>query len=175
MGDEASHEHRDQGSLAAPFVFLVVASVQFSYFCLDYLKKKGSVNDKQNQLRAEIKGLLKEAKLLSQPATFAQAAKLKRLAATKEKELAKFQNMHHRDYALYTKLMLVTKYVTYALLLFWFWHVPVASISMQLVQPFGRLLSWNTSRVQENHATIGIISWLVVSARFCRFVRKAYS
>ncbi|MED6133779.1 hypothetical protein PIB30_031442 [Stylosanthes scabra] len=106
MGDE---HLRDQGSLAALFVFSVVASVQFAYYWLDQ-KKKGSVDDeKQNQLLAEIKGLLKEAKLLSQPATFAQAAKLKRLAASKEKELTKCQKIQHKDYALYSRLMLITK------------------------------------------------------------------
>ncbi|BBN67636.1 methyltransferase 1 [Prunus dulcis] len=41
-----------------------------------------------NRLRGEIKDLLKEASSLSQPSTFAQAAKLRRMAAVKEKELA---------------------------------------------------------------------------------------
>ena len=37
MGDEATQER--QGSLAAPFVFLIVASLQFAYYWLDHLKK----------------------------------------------------------------------------------------------------------------------------------------
>nr|GLL25925.1 uncharacterized protein LOC109177605 [Ipomoea trifida] len=41
------------------------------------------------RLKAEIKRLLREAAALSQPSTFAQAAKLRRIAAAKEKELAK--------------------------------------------------------------------------------------
>ncbi|GJN34544.1 hypothetical protein PR202_gb23216 [Eleusine coracana subsp. coracana] len=56
---------------------------------LDLARKRGSQSDEQQKLRLEIKQLLKEANQLSTPSTFAQAAKLKRLAVAKEKELAK--------------------------------------------------------------------------------------
>nr|GMC98993.1 CHD5-like protein [Ipomoea batatas] len=46
------------------------------------------------RLKAEIKRLLREAAALSQPSTFAQAAKLRRIAAAKEKELAKSLETH---------------------------------------------------------------------------------
>ncbi|TKY70243.1 Tail-anchored protein insertion receptor WRB [Spatholobus suberectus] len=173
MGDEASQER--ERSLAAPLIFLIVAAFQFAYYCLDHVKKSGSDNEKEIQLRAEIKQLLKEASSMSQPSTFAQAAKLKRLAAAKERELSQYQNSCHKDTALYSKVLLILKYLTYGVLLIWFWRVPVASISQQLVQPFGCLLSWKTGGVQNNSVMIGIISWLVVSARVCRFVRRAYS
>ncbi|KAL5181195.1 hypothetical protein HKD37_01G002157 [Glycine soja] len=193
MGDEASQER--ERSLAAPLIFLIVAAFQFAYYCLDHVKKSGSDSEKEIQLRAEIKQLLKEANSMSQPSTFAQAAKLKRLAVAKERELSnvsglykhnmkpklmngltkKDQNSCHKDDASYAKVLLILKYLTYGVLLIWFWRVPVASISLQLVQPFGSLLSWKTRGVQNNSVTIGIISWLIVSARVCRFVRRAYS
>nr|CAB3454162.1 unnamed protein product [Digitaria exilis] len=103
-------------SLAAFFVFLVVSALQLVDRYLDLARKvsadlppaslsrvappirlvasrpgspRGSQSDEQIKLRLEIKELLKEANQLSTPSTFAQAAKLKRLAAAKEKELAK--------------------------------------------------------------------------------------
>ncbi|KAL2966248.1 hypothetical protein AAZX31_16G105300 [Glycine max] len=87
MGDEASEEH--QRSLAAPFIFFVVLTFQFASNWIDHFKKSGSNEEKETKLRVEIKELSKEASSLSQPSTFAQAAKLKRLAAAKERELAK--------------------------------------------------------------------------------------
>uniref|UniRef100_A0A151UGQ2 Tryptophan-rich protein n=1 Tax=Cajanus cajan TaxID=3821 RepID=A0A151UGQ2_CAJCA len=180
MGDEATQER--ERSLAAPLIFIIVAAFQFAYYRLDHvIKKSGSDSEKEIQLRAEIKQLLKEASLMSQPSTFAQAAKLKRLAAAKEKELSKYQNSSHKDKASFTKVLLILKelqiyiYFSFLMLLIWFWRVPVATIPEQLVQPFGSLLSWKTVGVQNNSVTIGIISWLVVSARVCRFVRRAYS
>ncbi|PNX57697.1 hypothetical protein L195_g050535, partial [Trifolium pratense] len=53
-----------------------------------------------------------------------------------EKELAKYQSLHKKYLVLYLKAVLVGKYLTYGMLLIWFWRVPVASISQQLVQPF---------------------------------------
>ncbi|TVU10328.1 hypothetical protein EJB05_43851 [Eragrostis curvula] len=76
-------------SLAAIFVFLVVFALQLVDHYLDLARKRGSQSDEQLKLRQEIKQLLKEANQLSTPSTFAQAAKLKRLAVAKEKELAK--------------------------------------------------------------------------------------
>ncbi|PPR84237.1 hypothetical protein GOBAR_AA36475 [Gossypium barbadense] len=75
-------------SLAAPFVFFIIIAFQFAAKRLQDLKRGASKTDKEMQLRAEIKQLLKEAASYSQPSTFAQAAKLRRMAAAKEKELA---------------------------------------------------------------------------------------
>ncbi|KAL5143119.1 hypothetical protein HKD37_09G026148 [Glycine soja] len=94
MGDEASEEH--QRSLAAPFIFFVVLAFQFASHWIDHFKKSGSDKEKETKLRGEIKELLKEASSLSQPSTFAQAAKLKRLAAAKERELAKWRLLSWR-------------------------------------------------------------------------------
>ncbi|KAK7250763.1 hypothetical protein RIF29_33421 [Crotalaria pallida] len=171
MGDEGSEEHQG-GSLAAPLIFLIVLAFQFASHWIDHLIKGGSDNEKETQLRAEIKQLLKEASSLSQPSTFAQAAKLRRMAAAKERELAKCQNVHVKDTALYSKVLLISKVLTYLILLIWFWRVPVASVSQQLVQPFGRLLSWRTGGVQNNNIMVGIIPWLIVSSRVSRFVCK---
>ncbi|OEL21614.1 hypothetical protein BAE44_0017366, partial [Dichanthelium oligosanthes] len=76
-------------SLAAIFVFLLVSALHMLECVLDLARRRGSISDAQLKLRLEITQLLKEASTLSTPSTFAQAAKLKRLAAAKEKELAK--------------------------------------------------------------------------------------
>ncbi|XP_057420613.1 protein GET1-like [Lotus japonicus] len=167
MGDGASEGH--QRSLAAPLIFFVVIAFQFASHWIDQFKKSGD-NGKEIQLRGEIKQLLKEANSLSQPSTYAQAAKLKRQAAAKERELAKCHNLHDKDTALYSNVLLVSKVLTYLILLIWFWSAPVASISQQLVQPFGRLLSWRTGGVQNNNIMVGIIPWLVVCSRVSRFI-----
>ncbi|XVF23447.1 hypothetical protein REPUB_Repub13aG0039500 [Reevesia pubescens] len=78
----------ERRSLAAPLIFLIVVVFQFATKRLQDLKKAASKTDKEIQLRGEIKQLLKEAAFFSQLSTFAQAAKLRRSAAAKEKELA---------------------------------------------------------------------------------------
>ncbi|KAJ4881139.1 hypothetical protein Rs2_38194 [Raphanus sativus] len=129
-------------------------------------------------LRSEIKQLLREATGLSQPATFAQAAKLRRSAASKEKELAQYLEHHNKEinlsYDLYGKVLLASKVVVYIILVLWFWRTPIAIIAKQLVQPFGRLLSWGTGGHLTGHVMVGIIPWLILSTRVskyvCRFV-----
>ncbi|GJN00658.1 hypothetical protein PR202_ga17854 [Eleusine coracana subsp. coracana] len=76
-------------SLAAIFVFLLVSALQTLDSVLDLARKREGITGDELKLRVEITQLLKEATALSTPSTFAQAAKLKRLAAAKEKELAK--------------------------------------------------------------------------------------
>ncbi|XP_028776664.1 uncharacterized protein LOC114733366 isoform X2 [Neltuma alba] len=167
MGDEGSLEH--QRSVAAPLIFLIVIGFQLASRWLDQLKK-GSKNGKEAQLRREIKELYKEASSLSQPSTFAQAAKLKRLAATKEKELANYQDMQSKENDSYSRVLLISKVLIYLVLLIWYWRVPVATVSQQLVQPFGKLLSWKTGGVQNNKIMVGIIPWLIVSTRVSKFI-----
>ncbi|KAL5063581.1 hypothetical protein RYX36_025318 [Vicia faba] len=170
MGDNASEEH--QTSFAAPLIFFIVLAFQFASYWIDHFKKIGSEKEKEVQLRAEIKQLSKEANSMSQPSTFAQAAKLKRQAAAKEKELAKCQDLHTSDTTLYSKALLISKVLTYLILLIWFWRSPVASISQQLVQPFGRLLSWRTGGVHNNNIMVGIIPWLAVTSRVSKLICK---
>ncbi|PWZ07766.1 hypothetical protein Zm00014a_028175 [Zea mays] len=69
----------------------LVPDNSFGEKCFDFgwIDVRGSISDDQLRLRVEITQLLKEASALSTPSTFAQAAKLKRLAGAKEKELAK--------------------------------------------------------------------------------------
>uniref|UniRef100_A0A0E0DYB3 Endoplasmic reticulum transmembrane protein n=1 Tax=Oryza meridionalis TaxID=40149 RepID=A0A0E0DYB3_9ORYZ len=100
-------------SLAATFVFLLVSALQMLDQVLDLVKKRGSITDDQLKLRLEITQILKEASALSTPSTFAQAAKLKRLAAAKEKELAKLQQQDIKGkqslYNQYGRVMLFSK------------------------------------------------------------------
>ncbi|XP_056857585.1 protein GET1 isoform X1 [Raphanus sativus] len=172
---------KDHGFVAAPLTFFVVVVFQLLSKRLDQLKKfmqKGSKNTREAELRSEIKQLLREATGLSQPATFAQAAKLRRSAASKEKELAQYLEHHNKEinlsYDLYGKVLLASKVVVYIILVLWFWRTPIAIIAKQLVQPFGRLLSWGTGGHLTGHVMVGIIPWLILSTRVskyvCRFV-----
>ncbi|KAJ6398208.1 hypothetical protein OIU77_019085 [Salix suchowensis] len=151
-GEEILIGEQPRRSLAAPLIFFIVVAFQFVSQYLHKLNKKGSKSATEIQLRAEIKQLLKEASTLSQPSTFAQAAKLRRLAAAKEKELVNYKEVF-----------------TYFVLICWFWKTPVAEIPQQLVQPFGRFLSWRAGGLLNNNVMVGIIPWLILSTRVSKF------
>ncbi|XP_015576375.1 protein GET1 isoform X1 [Ricinus communis] len=162
MGEEETLGGEGQGrSLAAPLIFLVVVFFQLVSTYLEQLKKRAAKTSTEVQLRTEIKQLLKEASSYSQPSTFAQAAKLRRLAAAKEKELANLQEMHNKEmklsYDLYLKIIFLSKIVTYFVMICWFWRTPVAAISQQLVQPFGRMLSWGAGGLFNDNVLVIIL------------------
>uniref|UniRef100_A0A803R184 Uncharacterized protein n=3 Tax=Cannabis sativa TaxID=3483 RepID=A0A803R184_CANSA len=121
---------------------------------------------------------MKEASILSQPATFAQAAKLRRMAVAKEKELMKYQESHKNEQKvsceLYSKVFFFVKMLTYLVLVCWFWRVPVATISEQLVQPFGKVLSWKGGGILNDNVMVGIIPWLILSTRVSKFICKLF-
>ncbi|XP_058102642.1 uncharacterized protein LOC131246483 isoform X2 [Magnolia sinica] len=76
-------------SLAAPLILLFVFALELISMFLERHNKRGLKSAEEVKLQQEIKELLKEASSLSTPSTFAQAAKLRRAAAAKEKELLK--------------------------------------------------------------------------------------
>ncbi|KAL4309922.1 hypothetical protein GQ457_01G045010 [Hibiscus cannabinus] len=160
-------------SLAAPFVFVVIILFQIATKRLQDLKRGASKTDKEMQLREEIKQHLKEAASYSQPSTFAQAAKLRRMAAAKEKELANYQAHVTQEmklsYDLYLKVLFIAKVLIHIVLVLWFWSSPVASVSQHLVQPFGRLLSWKIWDSSDNFLQVGIIPWLILCSRVSKF------
>ncbi|KAF8759341.1 hypothetical protein HU200_010382 [Digitaria exilis] len=166
-------------SLAAFFVFLVVSAPQLVDRYLDLARKRGSQSDEQIKLRLEIKELLKEANQLSTPSTFAQAAKLKRLAAAKEKELAKIQEQDTKGkqslYDKHRKILLVTKVIIYALLVLWFWSTPVTTVPGHLLQPFGKMLSWRGVDSATGHVVVGIIPWLFLTSRVSKLLCQKFS
>ncbi|XP_016459289.2 protein GET1-like isoform X4 [Nicotiana tabacum] len=138
-----------------------------------------SVNAEELQLRAEIKQLLKEANAMSQPSTFAQATKLRRMAAAKEQELVKnrekLRKVMKSSYDSHTKTLMILKVLMYLLLIIWFWRIPVASIPKQLVQPFGKILSWRAGGHVNENVMVGIIPWLILSTRISKLIcRKIF-
>uniref|UniRef100_A0ACD5Y1K1 Uncharacterized protein n=1 Tax=Avena sativa TaxID=4498 RepID=A0ACD5Y1K1_AVESA len=163
-------------ALAAIFVFLLVAAVHVLESMLDIAKKRGSISDAQVKLRVEIKEILKEASLLSSPSTFAQCAKLKRLAAAKEKELSKLQqsdtqgkqSLHDK----YGKVLLGTKVLTYVLLVLWFWSAPVTTVPKNLLQPFGRMFSWRGVDAATGRVVVGIAPWLFLTSRVSKLLSQ---
>ncbi|KAG2256163.1 hypothetical protein Bca52824_075457 [Brassica carinata] len=176
---EGENMIKDRGFVAAPLTFFVVVIFQLLSKRLDQLKKKGSKNTREAELRSEIKQLLREATGLSQPATFAQAAKLRRSAAAKEKELAQYLEQQNKEinlsYDMYGKVLLASKVLVYVILVLWFWRTPIAIIAKQLVQPFGKEFAiLGTGGHLTGHVMVGIIPWLILSTRVskyvCRFV-----
>lgn len=166
-------------SIAAPLIFIFMIGVQLFSNFLEDLKKRKLWNAGQMKLRAEIKELLKEAGLLSNPSTFAQAAKLRRLAAAKEKELLKSQEEHSKENDLsrdsYFKALKVLKVVVPLVSILWFWSGPIATVSQQLVQPFGRVLSWKGGNSADGYVRVGVIPWLIISHRVSKFVCQKLS
>ncbi|KAL4572608.1 hypothetical protein LXL04_019388 [Taraxacum kok-saghyz] len=165
-------------SFTAIYIFFIATAFQFCDKLLALKKRKASMSKRDLQLRIEIKRLLKEAASLSQPSTFAQAAKLRRTAAAKEKELAKSQESLTRDmktsFGSYERLLMISKIVVYAALSLWLWGVPVATISKELVQPFGWFLSWTGGSYGDN-VMVGIVPWIIMSNKVGRyFVKKVF-
>ncbi|KAG5530016.1 hypothetical protein RHGRI_030396 [Rhododendron griersonianum] len=151
---------------------------------------------------------------VGRPSTFAQAAKLRRMAASKEKDLAKstkflvvimkasdplplqaeytiklkmdrvflnvFQELHSKEmklsYDSYSKGLTILKVFTFFSLVCWFWRLPVAAISKQLVEPFGKVLSWRGGSPPNDNVMVGIIPWLILSTRVSKFIcRKVFN
>ncbi|KAI4976402.1 protein GET1 [Hordeum vulgare subsp. vulgare] len=163
-------------ALAAIFVFLLVCAVHVLESMLDLAKKRGSVSDEQLKLRLEISQILKESSALSTPSTFAQAAKLKRLAAAKEKELSKMQqtdikgkqSLHEK----YGKVLMGTKVLVYGLLVLWFWSAPVTTVPKHLLQPFGRMFSWRGVDAATGRVVVGIMPWLFLTSRVSKLLSQ---
>ncbi|TKW34483.1 hypothetical protein SEVIR_2G310100v4 [Setaria viridis] len=166
-------------SLAAIFVFVLVFALQLLDGYLDLAKKRGSQSEEQIKLRLEIKQLLTEANQLSTPSTFAQAAKLKRLAVAKEKELGKIQEQDTKGtqslYDKYGKFMLVTKVLIYALLVLWFWSTPVTTVPQHLLQPFGKMFSLRGVDSATGHVVVGILPWLFLTSRVSKLLCQKFS
>ncbi|XP_009767524.1 protein GET1-like isoform X2 [Nicotiana sylvestris] len=168
-----------EGSVAAPMIFFIVVAVQYLSRYVEINMSRVSVNAGELQLRAEIKQLLKEANAMSQPSTFAQAAKLRRMAAAKEQELVKNHEKLRKEmkssYDSHTKTLIILKFLMYLLLIIWFWRIPVASIPKQLVQPFGKILSWRAGGHMNENVMVGIIPWLIFSTRVSKLIcRKIF-
>ncbi|XP_058102641.1 protein GET1 isoform X1 [Magnolia sinica] len=161
-------------SLAAPLILLFVFALELISMFLERHNKRGLKSAEEVKLQQEIKELLKEASSLSTPSTFAQAAKLRRAAAAKEKELLKIQESHNKGKKgsndLYLQALGSLKVVTYLGLTWWFWGVPLAAIPQQLLQPFGKALSWRAGESIPGYVMIGVIPWLVLTARVSKFL-----
>ncbi|XP_070052306.1 protein GET1-like isoform X4 [Nicotiana tomentosiformis] len=161
-----------EGSVAAPMIFLIVVTVQYLSRYVEINMSRVSVNAEELQLRAEIKQLLKEANAMSQPSTFAQAAKLRRMAAAKEQELVKnrekLRKVMKSSYDSHTKTLMILKVLMYLLLIIWFWRIPVASIPKQLVQPFGNVLSSSILGFSTPACRfINFTSFVIYEVRYC--------
>lgn len=162
---------------AAPLILIVILSMHIlSGRIQHYLGKlqKRRMNPEEVQVVQEIKHLLKEAKLLSTPSTFAQAAKLRRAAAAKEKELLQIRQKLSVKKGLSSMLHLmapkILKACIYLGFVWWFWGVPMAVVSTQFLRPFGNALSLRVGGSKDGLVTVGIIPWLLLTTRVSAFV-----
>ncbi|CAL9168069.1 unnamed protein product [Musa hybrid cultivar] len=167
------------GLLSPLFIFFLVVVLQTLDGLLDFVKRKGMHSAEEVQLRKEIKQLLKEASSLSTPSTFAQSAKLRRLAAAKEKELLRKQEEHRKEkswfYELCGRVLLVIKVLLYATLVLQFWGVPVAAVPHHLLQPFGKILSWRAGNSATGQIMVGMVPWLILTSRVSKFLWQKLS
>ncbi|EER88010.1 hypothetical protein BDA96_10G089000 [Sorghum bicolor] len=163
-------------SPSAIFVFLLVSALHMLECILDLVKRRGSISDEQLKLRVQITELLKEASALSTPSTFAQAAKLKRLAAAKEKELAKMQELNIKGkqslYEQYGKALLATKVLIYVVFILWFWSTPVTTVPKHLLQPFGWMFSWRGVDASTGRVVVGILPWLFLTSHVSKLLSE---
>jgi len=164
---------------AAPLILVVVLSMHILFgYIQQYLGKlqKRMMNPEEVQVVQEIKRLLKEAKSLSTPSTFAQAAKLRRAAAAKEKELLQIRQKLSVEKGLSSQLHLmapkILKAFIYLGFVWWFWGVPIAVVSTQLLQPLGSALSLRVGGSKDCLVKIGIIPWLLLTTRVSVFVSR---
>lgn len=164
---------------AAPLILVVVLSMHILFgYIQQYLGKlqKRMMNPEEVQVVQEIKRLLKEAKSLSTPSTFAQAAKLRRAAAAKEKELLQIRQKLSVEKGLSSQLHLMApkflKACIYLGFVWWFWGVPIAVVSTQLLQPLGSALSLRVGGSKDCLVKIGIIPWLLLTTRVSVFVSR---
>eukprot|EP01018_Ginkgo_biloba_P016420 Gb_29509 [translate_table: standard] len=166
-------KHNSNG-LAAPLIFVVILCLHILSQFLSHLTKKRMTDPDEAKLVQEIKLLLKEANSLSTPSTFANAAKLRRAAATKEKELIQVRQnlLKEKSWASQWQLMVlrILKVCIYLGFVWWFWGIPVAAVSTQLLQPFGNVLSWRVGVPENGFIMIGIIPWLFLTTRVSAFI-----
>uniref|UniRef100_A0A1D1YW17 Tail-anchored protein insertion receptor WRB n=1 Tax=Anthurium amnicola TaxID=1678845 RepID=A0A1D1YW17_9ARAE len=178
MGKQTLDDGRSLSLLPAS-IFLLVAVLQLLDGFVVRLSKREFRSTEEEQIQQEIKQHLKAATLLSTPSTFAQAAKLRRMAAAKEKELLKIQEVNRRAKGvpcdLYARALMIMKVITYLVLSWWFWGVPVAAAPQQLLQPFGKVLSWRAGDPATGFIMVGIVPWLVLTTRISKFLCQKLS
>ncbi|XP_008781300.2 uncharacterized protein LOC103701105 [Phoenix dactylifera] len=167
------------GPLSPLSILLLVVLLHILDGFVEFLRKRGLRSHEEVQLRQEIKQLLKEAGKLSTPTTFAQAAKLRRMAATKEKELSKKHEEHSKEkrwsYDTFARALLILKVILFVGLSWHFWGVPVAAVPQHLLQPFGRFLSWRSGDAATGQVMVGILPWLVLTNRVSKFLCQKLS
>lgn len=158
------------GILAPYLIFLLVLTLHIFQRIVDHLKKRDLKSKEQIQLRQEIKELSREANLLSTPSTFAQAAKLRRLAAAKEKELSKITERSSNDRDWFFVTLFAAKGFLFLCLTWWFWGAPIVQVPLELMKPFVRVLSWTSVDPSTGLVPVGIIPWLVLTSQVSSFI-----
>ncbi|KAH7388520.1 hypothetical protein KP509_16G079600 [Ceratopteris richardii] len=158
------------------FVWLLLAHLA-SRILASRSQSRRKLSPAERQLASEIKELRREADSLTTPTTFARAAKLKRVAAAKERELlqlrqtdGKKQNQLFFYFVSAPNLLQVSVYL---ILAYWYWGDILSSLPVRTVYPLGNTIFRNNFN-NEDSATVkvGIIPWLVLCSRVSVFLAR---
>ncbi|KAL3683833.1 hypothetical protein R1sor_001855 [Riccia sorocarpa] len=164
-------EEAPVSAAAAIFAVLLVLHLFGEYFSRIVPIKP--VIPRESELLKEIRELHRSADSFSTPSTFSKAAKLKRQATLKEKELAALrQDISGQTnwwFTLYSAAPKALKFTVYIILAQWFWRTSVATVPISFVQPFEFLVSPD-KKAAGGEVTVGIISWLILTSRVSKFI-----
>lgn len=158
------------------FALLLLAHLASRLLAL-WLRMKRKLSSAEQQLASDIKDLLRQANSLSTPSTFAKAAKLKRIAVAKERELIQLRKNHgkEQDWPFLWEVIKpnALQILMYFVLAYWHWGFPVLAVPSQSIYPFDGTISWKPFSFESKIATeIGILPWLVVCSRVSVFLAK---
>lgn len=171
----------EKGTWASPivsFALLLLAHLASRLVAL-FLRKKKNLNPAEQQLASEIKDLLRQANSLTTPSTFAKAAKLKRTAVAKERELTQLRQSLGKEQPWFLSWHMVLpkamKVIMYLVLAYWFWGSPISTVASRSIHPFDKTLAWKThddDYQDGNLSKIGILPWMIICMRVCAFLTK---
>eukprot|EP00250_Pteridium_aquilinum_P003829 c14106_g1_i1 orf=103-645(+) len=164
---------------AAPIVslaLLLLAHLASRMLAL-FLRTRRKPSLAEQELASHIKDLLRQANSLSTPSTFAKAAKLKRTAVAKERELIQLRHINGKEqrwslswHAVIPKALQTLMYLSLA---YWYWGYPLSTVPSQSLHPFDNTITWRTFSCQDRNLTkIGILPWLVICSRVCIILAK---
>lgn len=157
------------------FAFVLITRLASRLIALSLRAKK--VQPAEHQLTMEIKDLLRQASSLSSPSTFAKATKLRRMAASKEKELTQLTHSLAKERRWSNSLQAVfptaLEVVACLSLGYWYWGCTISTMASQSIRPFDKALLWKTKISEDDkYVMIGIVPWLVLCTRVSLFLSK---
>eukprot|EP00271_Cylindrocystis_brebissonii_P006756 TRINITY_DN19550_c0_g1_i1.p1 TRINITY_DN19550_c0_g1~~TRINITY_DN19550_c0_g1_i1.p1 ORF type:complete len:194 (-),score=38.27 TRINITY_DN19550_c0_g1_i1:673-1254(-) len=156
----------------AVLVLLSVIVVELSSLAFGRLLSRDAWGLQERKLLKELKELRRKAEDLITPDTFAQAAKMQRAAAAKEKEVQKLREERARGQigAIFFRFVgpLLLQSLAYSFLVWHLWRQPMVLLPPGLLSPLGRVLSFPFGTTWQGGGAVAILPWLAVCTRVCK-------